>query len=98
MNKKNVIKSVLILFLLALPLNGLADDYLRGDCDQNGEVSIADVTTLIDYLLSDQWPDEVEPETVTCVVNGVEFNLLRVEGGTQPSNQLGGIAGLRLAL
>lgn len=82
MKKNNVIKSVLILFLLALPLNVLADDYLRGDCDLNGEVSIADVTTLIDYLLSGQWPDEVEPETVTYVVNGVELNMLRVEGGT----------------
>jgi hypothetical protein len=30
-----------------------ASDYVRGDCNQDGNVSIADVTSLIDYLLSE---------------------------------------------
>ena len=29
-----------------------APSYMRGDVDNNGEVNIADVTALIDYLLS----------------------------------------------
>lgn len=31
--------------------------YLRGDTNLDGEVSIIDVTTLIDYLLSGSWPE-----------------------------------------
>ena len=58
MNKKNMFKSLLLMCLLALPLNTLADNYKRGDCDRNGEVNIADVSALIDYLLTDQWTDD----------------------------------------
>ena len=35
------------------------DEYERGDVNQNGSVSIADVTTLIDYLLTNEWPDPI---------------------------------------
>ena len=34
-------------------------EYERGDVNQNGSVTIADVTTLIDYLLTNEWPDPV---------------------------------------
>ena len=34
-------------------------DYERGDVNQDGGVTIADVTTLIDYLLSNVWPDPI---------------------------------------
>ena len=34
-------------------------DYERGDLNYDGKVSITDVTTLINYLLSNVWPDPV---------------------------------------
>lgn len=37
MNKKNMFKSLLLMCLLALPLNTLADNYKRGDCDHGCE-------------------------------------------------------------
>ena len=55
---------------------------LRGDVDYDGKVSIADVTTLIDYLLSGQWPEDEQPVTETFTVNGVTFTMVAVEGGT----------------
>ena len=36
------------------------NEYQRGDVDQNGRVSIDDVTCLIDYLLKGTWPEEPE--------------------------------------
>ena len=33
-------------------------EYQRGDVNQDGNVSISDVTCLIDYLLSGTWPDD----------------------------------------
>ena len=40
--------------MLAVPFQTAADDYVRGDCDQDGLVNISDVSSLIDYLLSGQ--------------------------------------------
>ena len=37
-----------------------AQDYSRGDVNHNGNVSISDVTCLIDYLLNGTWPDDHE--------------------------------------
>ena len=71
-----------VLCMLAIPFQAAADDYIRGDVNEDGNVSIADVTCLIDYLLTDQWPGEGEPETVTFVLNGIEINMVKVEGGT----------------
>ena len=34
-------------------------DYERGDVNQNGSVTIADVTALIDYLLTNEWPEPI---------------------------------------
>ena len=74
-----------LLMMFAAPLHTAADDFLRGDCDQNGKVSIGDVTCLINYLLSGSWestPEDPQPETVTYVLNGIEINMVKVEGGT----------------
>lgn len=65
----------------------VADDFVRGDVDHNGNVSIKDVTTLIDYLLSGIWPEDnpsgpVDGDVVTYVMNGIEINMVYVEGGT----------------
>lgn len=84
MNKKTLIKTVFILCLMAMPLSTVADDFIRGDVNQDGKVSITDVTTLINYLLTQQWPQEepTDPEVVTYVLNGIEINMVHVEGGT----------------
>lgn len=71
-----------VLLMLAVPFQTSADDFVRGDCNEDGNVTIADVTTLIDYLLNNQWPGEGEPEIVTYVLNGIEINMVKVEGGT----------------
>ena len=41
-----------------------AQEYLRGDVNIDGHVSISDVTCLIDYLLKGSWPDAVDYECV----------------------------------
>ncbi len=69
---------------LCFSIPALADEgsgFLRGDVDLDGNVNVADVTALIDYLLSGQWPAEApEPEVFT--VNDVSFTMIPVEGGT----------------
>ena len=82
MKKFSFLYLIPVLLMLAVPFQTSADDFVRGDCNEDGNVTIADVTTLIDYLLSNQWPEEGEPETVTYVLNGIEINMVRVEGGT----------------
>ena len=82
MKKFSLLSVVLLWCMLAVPFQTAADDFLRGDVDLDGAVNISDVTCLIDYLLNNQWPDEAEPETVTYVLNGIEINMVRVEGGT----------------
>ena len=41
--------------MLSLSFNASADNFLRGDNNQDGKVNINDVTGLINYLLTDQW-------------------------------------------
>ena len=50
--------SLLIVLLLMLTSFTAGVEYQRGDVDQDGNVSISDVTCLIDYLLSGSWNDE----------------------------------------
>ena len=49
-----------LLFVLLLMLTSFTTraEYQRGDVDQNGQVTIGDVTCLIDYLLNGTWSDE----------------------------------------
>ena len=80
------IGSFLFVLLLMLASFTAGRQYPRGDVDQNGKVNIADVATLIDYLLTGTWGDEPvnpeEPQTETFTVNGVSFTMALVEGGT----------------
>ena len=63
--KKLVISLCVLLLMLASFTAGTV--YPRGDVDQNGVVDIKDVVTLIDYLLTETWPnDTVEPMGETC--------------------------------
>ena len=72
-----------LVLMLAIPFQTAADDYVRGDVDEDGIVNISDVTTLIDYLLSNQWPEEqLQPENTDFTVGGVTFTMVYVEGGT----------------
>jgi len=85
--KKNLFLYVLtLLFLFVIPSQVYADDYFkRGDTNGDSIVSITDVTTLIGFLLSGQWPDgqnttppaEIKP----FVVNNIPFKMIYVEGG-----------------
>ncbi len=53
-------KIATLFFVLMLMLASFTAgvEYQRGDVDQNGQVNIADVVTLIDYLLTGTWDDE----------------------------------------
>lgn len=79
-------KKIVFAFLatLCFSIPALADEgtgNIRGDVDLDGNVNIADVTALIDYLLTGQWPAaQAEPEVFT--VNGVSFTMIPVEAGT----------------
>ena len=44
--------------LMSSSLISNAQEYLRGDVNDDGQVNISDVTCLIDYLLNDSWPDD----------------------------------------
>lgn len=71
-----------VLCMLAIPFQAAADDYIRGDVNEDGNVSISDVTALIDYLLTDVWPEDQPQEYEIFTVNGIEFKMIKVEGGT----------------
>ena len=47
--------ATLLALMMALSLQAFAGTTLRGDVNNNDEVTIADVTALIDYLLSGAW-------------------------------------------
>ena len=51
---------IFLVLLLLMPswLAAYAQEYQRGDVDQDGQVNIGDVTCLIDYLLNGSWPEE----------------------------------------
>ena len=55
------ISSILFVLLLMLASFTAGTQYPRGDVDYNGKVNIADVVTLIDYLLTGTWEEPVTP-------------------------------------
>ena len=77
------ITSFLVVLLLMLASFTAGIEYPRGDVNYDGQVSISDVTFLIDYLLAGMWGDEPNiPDDETFTVNGVSFTMVAVEGGT----------------
>lgn len=52
MTKKTFIKTIFLMFLIAIPLGASAED-LKGDVNCDGRIAIDDVTDLINYLLTD---------------------------------------------
>ena len=83
MKKFNSLFVVLLLMLVSFTAGR---EFPRGDVNYDGQVSISDVSCLIDYLLYGTWPDDPvnpeEPQTETFTVNGVSFTMVTVEGGT----------------
>ncbi len=51
-----------------------------GDVNGDGEINIADVNAIIAIILGGSAPNPSEIETIT--VNGVSFNMVKVEGGS----------------
>lgn len=81
MKKNTGISMIMLLMAWFMPLKTVADDFLRGDVNQDGSVDISDVTSLISYLLSNQWSDATS-QVKTFTVNGVSFKMMPVQGGT----------------
>lgn len=67
-------------------VNTVINVILGGDSSQNadvnndGEVNVADINAVIDIILGGTIPNPPEIEAIT--VNGVSFNMVKVEGGT----------------
>ena len=60
---KKITSFLFVVFLVLGSFTAQAQVYPRGDVNQDGLVNISDVTCLINYLLTDSWPDEpVTPE------------------------------------
>ena len=84
--KRRILLSFLLCLTAVCLLSFTADEeYQRGDVNHDGNVSVADVSSLIDYLMYGTWNDdpvnpELQDETIT--VNGVSFKMVAVEGGT----------------
>ena len=66
--------------LLLLP-TGASAQTMRGDFDMNGEVTISDVTALIDYLLMDYVGEQQTADFDTVTVGDQSFVMVRVQGG-----------------
>ena len=67
--------------IIKVILNGYSDilEQQLTDVNNDGEVNIADINRVIDVILN---PDHYRLDVETFVANGVEFNMVYVEGGT----------------
>ena len=86
MKKMTLIKVVLVFCFTAMCWTSMFSQeennvFPRGDVSQDNVVNIEDVTVLINYLLTDEWPKS-EPVTETFTVNDVSFKMVAVEGGS----------------
>ena len=83
-NLKEISKLLPLLLILFFPYKAMAQTYQPGDVNQDGVVSITDVTDLIDILLnaSSQPAEPQSGDIETITVNGVSFNMVYVASGT----------------
>ncbi len=72
------LSSFLVVLLLMLASFTAGVEYQRGDVDYDGQVTISDVTCLIDYLLNGTWPDDpvTPPDTPEWVDLGLPSGTL----------------------
>ncbi len=77
--KKKLLPAVFLLLMMGVSAMANADDNntVYGDVNGDGKVTSVDVTILYNILLS-----EDEPGITTYSVNGVEFKMVDVQGGT----------------
>ena len=70
--------------VLAFSLSASTEKESQGDLNRDGMVDVADVISLIHYVLNGEWPpaQPSEDELMTVEVNGVSFNMVRVEPGS----------------
>lgn len=89
MRLQTILKAILILFVALLcPLYGHSQT-LRGDFNMDGRVSLNDVTSMINYMLTDSPGEATTADRDTITVNGVPFVMIRVQGGTYNREVLG---------
>jgi len=72
----------LLLFILLCKPICIQGQSPTGDVNSDGYVTIADVTTLIDILLGNYHPSTNPLENDTISLDGVDFVMIAVEGGT----------------
>ena len=67
-----------VLLMMLASFTASAQEYQRGDVNHDGQVSISDVTSLIDYLLSGSWPEDpvTPPDTHEYVDLGLPSGTL----------------------
>ena len=67
--------------IITVILDGYSNqlDFLLADVNNDDEVNIADINMVIDVILN---PNNYRLDVETFVANGVEFNMIYVEGGT----------------
>jgi len=73
------------MLLPAFSLSASTVNNLQGDLNSDGMVDVADILSLIHYVLKGEWPP-VQPSSVdklmTVEANGVSFNMVYVEPGS----------------
>ena len=87
MMKKKFSLLVLFLCLVVVSLVSFTDgaEYGRGDVNKDGRVDMDDLTVLVNYLLTNQWPTDdahLPYGSKSFYLNGVGFSLIPIEGGT----------------
>lgn len=88
MKHHNILRRLsFLLVLLLCPLCGQSQT-MRGDINMDGKVGMDDLSAMINVLLTDSYGEPRPEDNDTITVNGVEFVMVRVEGGTYSRDAL----------
>lgn len=79
--------SFLVGALLLCPLCGQSQT-IRGDINMDGTVGMDDLSAIINVLLTDSYGEPRPEDRDTITVNGVDFVMVRVHGGTYSRDAL----------
>lgn len=85
LNNDGLVDVTDVSMMIDMVLGKAEEDLAKADLDGNGMIDVSDVSTEINIVLGlDQPvdPDPLTPEDETFVVNGVEFKVIYVEGGS----------------